>query len=77
MSTVLAFQQRRLVRAGKLSDRHVGRVVRIREVEGVLVALNPHRTRIYVALLVGGSHAIFPLALDAAVEVGPKHKEYR
>ncbi|WP_418061760.1 hypothetical protein [Pimelobacter simplex] len=77
MSNVLAFQQRRLVRAGELSDRHMGRIVRIREVEGQLVGLVPHRTRIDVALLVGGAHAIFPLDLDAAVEVGPKHKEHR
>lgn len=72
---VVAFQHRRLVRAAELSDRHMGRVVRIREVEGQLVGLIPHRTRIDVYLLVGGSRAIFPLALDAAVEVGPKHKE--
>jgi len=74
---VVAFRAKRLVCAAELSDRHMGRVVRIREVEGVLVALVPHHTRIDVALRVGGSHAIFPLDLDAAVEVGPKHKEHR
>lgn len=75
---VVAFRAKRLVCAGALSDRHMGRVVRIREVEGVLVGLVPHRDRIDVDLLVGGSHAIFPLALDATVEVGPKRtKEHR
>jgi hypothetical protein len=73
MSNVVPFKGKSLVCAVDLSDRHMGRVVRIGDIEGSLVGLIPSRSRVDVVLIVGGGRAIFPLALDAAVEVGPKH----
>jgi hypothetical protein len=73
MSNVVPFKGKHLVHAADLSDRHMNRVIRIGNVEGPLVGLVPSRSRIDVVLIVGGSRAIFPLALDVAVEVGPKH----
>ena len=58
--------------AADLSDRHMGREVRIRDVEGVLVALDPRRAEVVVGLMVGGSRALFALDPRAAVEVGRK-----
>lgn len=71
MSNVLPFQGKRLVMAIDLGDAHMSRTIRIGNVEGTLVGLVPHRDRIDAVLIVGGSRAIFPLALDAHVEVGP------
>jgi hypothetical protein len=73
MSNVVPFKGKHLVRAADLTDRHMNRVLRISDIEGSLVGLVPSRTRVDVVLVVGGSRAIFPLAADAAVEVGPKH----
>lgn len=73
MSNVLNFQQRRLVRAADLSDGQMGRIVRIGHVEGQLIGLMTSQVRVDVVLIVGGARAIFPLAPDAEVEVGPKH----
>lgn len=70
---VLVFKGKQLVRAEQLEDRHMNRLVRIGDVEGQLVGLVPSRSCVDFVLIVGGSRAIFPLALDAAVEVGPKH----
>jgi hypothetical protein len=72
MSTVLAFQHRRLIRAAELSDRHMRREVRIGNVEGVLVALDPRPREVVVVLMVGQSRALFELDPSAAVEVGRK-----
>lgn len=77
MSNVLPFQHRRLVRARELADRHMNRLVRIGQVEGSLVGLIPHHSRVDLVLIVGGARAFFPLDLDAHVEVGPKTKEPR
>lgn len=77
MSNVLAFQHKRLVRAAELSERHMSRDVRIGAVEGSLVGLVHSSIRVDVVLVVGGARAIFPLAHDAHVEVGPKSQETR
>lgn len=70
--TVLAFQQRRLIRACELSDNHMGRHLRIGDVEGVLRVLDPRRTHVVVVLDIGGLKAEFHLLPDAAVEVGKR-----
>lgn len=68
--TVLAFQQRRLIRASEISDNHMGRHLRIGDVEGVLKVLDPRRAHVVVVLDVGGLKAEFHLLPGAAVEVG-------
>lgn len=78
MSSVANHQHKRLVRAIDLTDRHMGRLARIGNVEGVLAAVMTGLTRVDVVLIVGGSRAIFPLDHDAHVEVGPTTtKEHR
>lgn len=70
---VRIFRGKRLMQAGALNERHMGRLVRIGDVEGQLIGLMTSQVRVDVVLIVGGARAIFPLAPDAAVEVGPKH----
>ena len=70
---VRIFRGKRLMKAGSLNERHMGRLVRIGHAEGQLIGLMTSQVRVDVVLIVGGSRAIFPLAPDAAVEVGPKH----
>lgn len=77
MSNVVPFTGKRMVAAGQLAERHMGRLARIRDVEGVLAAVMTGLQRADVVLIVGSSRAIFPLALDAPVEVGPKPQENR
>lgn len=72
MSNVVAFKGKNLVRAADLGDGHMGRLVRVRDIEGPLVGLIPTTSAVIAVLIVGGSRAFFPLALDAHVEVGPK-----
>lgn len=72
MSNVVPFKGKSLVRVTQLADRHMNRDIRIGDVEGSLVGLIPHHNRVDLVLIVGGSRAFFPLALDAHVEVGPK-----
>jgi hypothetical protein len=62
---------RRLVTAADLSDRHVGRCVRIGHVEGVLTGIvpRPNGGGVDLAVLVGGVRAWFGLEMGAEVEV--------
>lgn len=78
MSNVVPFTGKRMVAAGQLAERHMGRIARIRDVEGVLAAVMTSTKRVDVVLIVGSARAIFPLDHDAHVEVGPKStKEHR
>lgn len=63
----------RSIRAAALNERHMGRLIRIGNTEGPLIALMTSQVRVDVVLIVGGARAIFPLAPDTEVEVGPKH----
>lgn len=70
--SVTNYQHKRLIRAGELDDRHMGRVVRIGDVEGELIGLNPMSREVHIELLIGGSRALFALEHFAEVEVGGK-----
>lgn len=70
--SVVAFKGKQLLTAADLSDRHMGREVRIGDIEGVLITLDPRRGEVVVGLMVGGSRALFALDPGAAVEVGRK-----
>lgn len=62
-------QHKRLHHAGDLDSRHVGRMVRVGDVEGHLTGIVPCADRVDLVLIVGGARAIFPLTRDADVEV--------
>lgn len=61
---------RNLVTAAELSDRHVGRNVRIGQVEGVLTGIvpRPNGGGVDLAVIVGGARTWFALEPSAAVE---------
>ena len=70
--SVHQFQHRRLVRASDLTDRHMGREIRVIDVEGRLVGLDPRNQYVVVVLQVGSSRAVFHLDPSASVEIGRK-----
>lgn len=58
----------RVIRADELTERHMGRLVKVGEVVGELIALVPATGRINLIAIVGGSRAVFPLDPAAHVE---------
>lgn len=70
--SVLDFQHRRLIPAGDLSDSHIGREVRVHNVEGVLIGLYRVANEVRLTLAIGRSNALFALDPAATVEIGRK-----
>lgn len=60
---------KRLRRADELTERHMGRVVTVGDVSGILAATMPCADGVVLVLIVGGARAVFPLDRDAVVEV--------
>jgi len=57
----------RVIRADELTDRHMGRWVKVGDVTGELAALMPVAGTVHLVAIVGGSRAVF--ALDAGTHV--------
>jgi len=70
---VTAPRHSRVIRADELSERHMGRWVKVGDVTGELAALLPVAGTVHLVAIVGGARAVF--ALDGGTHVEHWRKE--